>query len=78
MPVKTDYTDCPTCHVRVIWPVTKAGVKLPPANYGPDPAGRMAIQHTATGAWLARFLAIDEGPIFPEKRYSAHHCERTP
>jgi hypothetical protein len=75
----TAYTECPTCHVRVIWPVTSDGIHLPPVNWGPDPTGIVPIQHTATGTWLARtpFLARDDpDPVFPEKRFSLHKCER--
>ena len=75
MATVTDYHQCPACHTRIVWPVDTTGRKLPPANWGPDPAGTLAIQHTATGTWLGRVLASDERPVFPEKRFSRHQCQ---
>ena len=69
----TDYAECGTCHTRLVWPVDAHGVKLPPVNWGPDPAGTVAVQHTATGTWLGR--VIEQGgraPVFPEKRFRWH------
>ena len=69
----TDYAACGTCHTRIIWPVTARQEKLPPVNFGPDPAGTVAVQHTANGTWLGRI--IEQGspaPIFPEKRFRWH------
>jgi hypothetical protein len=69
----TDYAACQTCRARVIWPIDKHGVKLAPVNWGPDPAGTVAVQHLATGAWLGR--VIEQGgpaPVFPEKRFRWH------
>jgi hypothetical protein len=68
---------CPDCTVRIIWPVDAKGRHLPPVNWGPDPAGQMAIQHEVTGTWRGRFLGRGEDPIVPEKRFRLHKCERT-
>ena len=72
----TDYAACGYCGTRLIYPMTVTGGKLPAVNFGPDPAGTMAIQHTATGTWLGRFLARDEQPIIPEKRFGLHKCQK--
>lgn len=69
--VRTEYTAC-ECGARVI--LAKG---VPPLGYTPDPAGTVAAEHKATGAWRARFLAKGEEPVFPEKRYAVHECERT-
>ena len=69
----TDYAECHACHTRLVWPVDAHGKRLPPVNWGPDPAGTVAVQHTATGAWLGRILGQgDTPPIFPEKRFRWH------
>jgi hypothetical protein len=70
-PASTDYTECGTCHVRII-----LAHKIPPLNYRPDPAGTVAAFRAATGAWRARFLARGEDPDAAqlEKRYSVHTC----
>lgn len=57
------------CGVRLI--LAKG---LPPLNALPDPLGTVAAQHLASGGWVARFLARDEEPVVPEKRYSVHTC----
>lgn len=76
MTVKTDYRQC-ACGARLIFPRTANGKKLPPVDYQPDPIGTVAVQHAATGAWLGRFLAKDEDPVIPEKRYALHWCEHS-
>jgi hypothetical protein len=58
------------CGVRLI--LAKG---LPPLNALPDPLGTVAAQHLVSGAWQARFLAKDEEPVVPERRYSVHECE---
>ena len=69
----TDYAQCGTCHTRLVWPVDAHGVKLAPVNWGPDPAGTVAVQHTATGTWLGRVIEQGQpGPVFPEKRFRWH------
>jgi hypothetical protein len=70
----TDYHQCPACQrVRIIWPVDEHGKALPPVNWTPDPAGVVAVQHTAAGTWLARILGQgDPAPVFPEKRFRWH------
>ena len=70
----TDLRTC-NCGTRIIFPRTPEGKKLPPVNYTPDPAGTMAARHDVTGTWTGRFLAKDEQPIIPEKRYALHWCE---
>jgi hypothetical protein len=70
----TDYTECGTCHARVIWPVDEHGTKQPPADYGEDLAGPMAIQHLPNGTWLARWAGVAEVVRFPEKRHRRHVC----
>ena len=71
--VRTDYHQCHACHARIIWPVDGKGTSLAPVNFGPDPTGCVAIQHTATGTWLGRVIEQgDAGPIFPEKRFRWH------
>jgi hypothetical protein len=70
-------TDCahPGCGVRLILAKGPLGRRFPPLNAFEDPLGTVAAQHLASGAWLARFLAKDEEPVVPEKRYSLHECE---
>lgn len=71
--VRTDYRECTACHGRIIWPVDTSGTRLAPVSLGPDPAGTVAVQHTATGTWLGRVIEQgDVGPIFPEKRFRWH------
>jgi hypothetical protein len=70
--MKTDYRACEYCKVRII--IAKG---VPPLNWGTDPAGSVAAQRTASGAWIARFLAKNEQPIVPEKRYTVHDCPAT-
>jgi hypothetical protein len=69
--VRTEFTAC-GCGVRVI--LAKG---VPALNYGPDPAGTVAAEHKASGAWRARFLGRGEDPVLPEKRYSVHECDTT-
>lgn len=78
-PAHTDYHQCPNCHRRIIWPIDMKGGRLPPVNWTPDPYGTVAVQHTATGGWLAR--VIEQGapaPVFPEKRFRWHRETCTP
>lgn len=70
----TDYAECGTCHVRIIYPMTATGGKLPPVNFGPDPGGEMAVQHSANGDWLGRWPKRGEVVVFPEKRFRRHQC----
>ena len=69
MTVHTDRTDCAECGARIIRARGYA-----PLNYWPDPQGVVAAQHTASGAWVARFLGPGDGPRVPEKRFSVHTC----
>lgn len=71
----TDHRTCKYCGTRLIFARTPDGKKLPAVEYGEDPLGTVAVQHTATGAWIGRFLAKDEQPIVPEKRHAVHHCD---
>ena len=68
------YQECKYCHIRIIFPRNAEGKKLPPVNYGPDPQGTVAVQHTVAGGWLGRFLASLEYPNAPEKRHALHWC----
>lgn len=71
--VRTEYHQCPACHTRIIWPVDRKGNRMAPVNWGPDPTGCIAVQHTATGTWLGRVVGQgDPAPIFPEKRFRWH------
>ena len=69
--VRTDRTDC-QCGARVIkarvagWPMT--------FDWRPAPWGTWAVRHEATGAWRARRLGQQEGPLPPEKRHAVHEC----
>ena len=75
----TDYAECHTCHTRLIWALDAHGTRLPPVNWGPDPAGTVAIQHTAALEWLGRVIEQGQvGPIFPEKRFRWHRETCTP
>lgn len=69
----TDYTACPRCRVRVIWPGAADATALPALNWGPDPAGTVAVQPPA-GAWLARLLAAGEKPAGAEQTFRLHEC----
>lgn len=71
MSVKTDRTDCAECGARII-----RARGFAPLNWWPDPQGVVAAQHTAAGAWVARFLGPGDRPVTPEKRYSVHECEQ--
>jgi hypothetical protein len=71
MTVKTDRTDCSTCGERVI-----LARGFPPLDWWPSQYGVVAAQHTASGAWVARFLGPGDGPAVPEKRYAVHTCEQ--
>jgi hypothetical protein len=67
--------DHPGCGVRLILAKGIGGVRIPALNAVPDPLGTVAAQHLASGAWQGRFLAKDEEPVVPERRYSVHKCE---
>jgi len=75
--VITTYAECGKCHTRVIYPETPTGQRLPPVNFWPDPAGDMAVWQSDTGTWLGRFLAADEAPSVPAKRFGRHECQVT-
>jgi hypothetical protein len=65
-----EYTICPRCHARVI--LTR---HCPPADWTPNTAGQLAIEHTVSGAYVARFLAKGEQPLAGlEKRHAVHDC----
>lgn len=71
----TDRTTCKYCGTRIIFPRTAEDKKMPPVNYGEDPIGTVAVQHTNTGAWVGRWLAKDQHPNVPEKRHALHWCD---
>lgn len=73
----TDFRECKWCGVRLILAVTAEGGKLPPANYGADPAGPLAIEHTPAGAWIGRFLTDGEQPAGAEQLHGVHECDGT-
>lgn len=73
----TDHRTCKYCGTRVIFARTAEGRKLPPVNYSPGPAGKVAIHHDPTEGWIGRFLATSESPMVPEKRYAVHECDGT-
>jgi hypothetical protein len=75
--VKRITCDHPGCGVHLILAKGPPGRRIPPLNALPDPLGTVAAQHLASGAWSGRFLAKDEEPVVPEKRYSVHECEGT-
>jgi len=69
---RTDRTDCHRCGARVI--IARG---IPPLNWAPDPAGTVAAEHLASGAWRAWWLATGENAAAPAKRYRVHFCEET-
>ena len=67
----TERTDCPACRARVIIARTGAG-KTVVLNYDPDPAGSVAAQHGASGAWTARYAAPGDALYAAEHRFTRH------
>lgn len=69
------YAQCGNCHQRVIYATTPTGQWLPPVNWGPDPAGEIAITQSGLGSWHGRFTDHDEAVHFPEQRFRLHECQ---
>jgi hypothetical protein len=67
MAIATSFRDCETCHTRLL--ILKG---VPPLNYAPDPAGKVAVSFT--NPRTARFLARGEQPGALEHRHAVHEC----
>jgi hypothetical protein len=70
------YTECPTCHQRIIWATTQNGRKQN-LNYLRDENGDIAARQDVTGTWHARTLTQGEEPHPPEHRHT-HHFATSP
>lgn len=68
-----DFIACTGCQARII--LVRG---CPPIDWAASTDGAVAVEHTAAGAWKARFLARGEQPVAGlEKRHAVHHCPET-